>query len=160
MSPSEPAGDPNTVRYCFSGAGLPLDDPGVLVRQQKALRPWKAALGFDLDGTIDEAPDFFRELTRIWPGPLYVVTYRENKEKAEADVERSGIRNVEVVLVDSLQEKADVIQRLNIKVFFDDMDEVLMHIPEDVTVFKIRNGGNYCYQSRRWLYSQTTGKEL
>jgi hypothetical protein len=38
------------------------------------------------------------------------------------------------------------------------MDEVITHIPEDVMVFKVRNGGNFCSDSGKWLYSKNTGK--
>jgi hypothetical protein len=45
-----------------------------------------------------------------------------------------------------------------LKSIFDDMDEVITHIPEDVMVFKVRNGGNFCSDSGKWLYSKNTGK--
>jgi hypothetical protein len=118
------------------------------------------ALGIDLDGTIDEAPAFFQFLTRTWPGPKYVITYRENEAKVRTDVAQLGIADVHIVLVDSFAEKADAIRRLRIKVFFDDMDEVLLHVPKDVVVFKIRNDGNFCYDTRKWLYSKITGRQL
>ncbi len=117
------------------------------------------ALGIDLDGTIDEAPDFFGLLSRIWAGPVYVITYRDDRFRAEADVARHGVE-AEVVLVNSFDEKAEVIRRLNIKVFFDDMDEVLLHVPKDVTVCKVRNGGNFCFDTKKWLYRSATGRQL
>jgi len=146
--------------YFIETGGIPPDDPAFAEHERASKgRPWTAALGFDFDGTIDEAPAFFTELTRTWTGPIYCVTYREDAAKVAADVEKIGLRNVEVVLVNSFAEKADVIKRLNIKVFFDDMDEVLMHIPADVIVFKIRNAGNYCFETQKWLYSSRTGKQ-
>src|SRR4051812_46263292 len=42
------------------------------------------ALGIDLDGTIDQDPGFFSRLSEFWPGPVYIVTYRHDREKAEA----------------------------------------------------------------------------
>lgn len=44
--------------------------------------------------------------------------------------------------------------------FFDDMDEVLLHVPQDVTVFKVRNEGNFCFETRKWLYSTIAGRQL
>jgi hypothetical protein len=35
-----------------------------------------------------------------------------------------------------------------------------MHIPEGVTVLKIRNGGNYDFESRKWLFSDQTGRMI
>lgn len=116
------------------------------------------AIGIDLDGCIDEAPDFFRNLSAQWPGEVYVITYRTDAEKAKQDVERFGIHCTEVVLVSSFQEKADEIAKRRIFVYFDDQDEILMHVPEGVTVLKIRNGGNYDFEDRKWLYSQQTGR--
>jgi hypothetical protein len=54
--------------------------------------------------------------------------------------------------VNSFAEKSDVIARLGIKVYIDDQDEVLMHVPESVTVLKVRNGGNFDSKDRMWLY--------
>ena len=34
------------------------------------------------------------------------------------------------------------------------------HIPEGVTVFKIRNGGNYDFESKKWLFSKMTGRMI
>jgi uncharacterized HAD superfamily protein len=118
----------------------------------------KMNIGIDLDGTITDAPEFFRALTSKWDGKVYIITYRDNKEIAENDVKKFGVKFDEVILVNSFKEKADVIREKNIKFFFDDMDEVIMHIPEDVMVFKVRNGGNFCSDSSKWLYSKNTGK--
>jgi len=116
------------------------------------------ALGLDLDGTVDENPHFFGILSRLWPGKVYVVTYRSDREKAIADLANLGIRCDELVLVGSFAEKAEVIKRLGIQVYFDDMDEVITHIPENVTVLKVRNGGNFTHG--KWLYSDYTGRRL
>lgn len=114
------------------------------------------ALGLDLDGTIDENPQFFGLLSRLWPGKVYVITYRDHREKTAQDLERYGIRHDEIILVKSFAQKADEIRRLNIGVYVDDMDEVITHIPENVTVLKVRNGGNF--EDGKWLYSKGTGK--
>ncbi len=117
------------------------------------------ALGMDLDGTIDQAPAFFQFLAASWPGKVYVLTYRDNKAKAEADAAALGVR-AEVVLVNRFAEKAERIKELDVKVFFDDMGEVLLHVPEGVVVFKARNGGNFCFDTQKWLYSKLTGKQI
>ena len=118
------------------------------------------SIGIDLDGTIDEAPEFFRLLTNLWPGRIYVITYRDDYARAAADVQRHGVKYDQIVLVDSFREKAARVAELGISVYFDDMDEMLMHIPEGVTVMKIRNGGNFDYTLGKWLYSKQTGREL
>lgn len=125
-----------------------------------ASRDDSPSIGIDLDGTIDEAPEFFRLLTNLWPGRIYVITYRDDYARAVADVQRHGIKYDRVVLVDSFRGKAARIAELGISVYFDDMDEMLMHIPEGVAVMKIRNGGNFDYTLGKWLYSKQTGREL
>ena len=118
------------------------------------------ALGLDLDGTIDEAPEFFRTLSKVWPGEVFVITYRNDQAKAEADVAKFGIQCDEVILVSSFDGKAEVIANRGISIYFDDQDEMLLNIPENVTVLKIRNGGNYDYEERKWLYSEETGRMI
>ncbi len=118
------------------------------------------AIGIDLDGCIDEAPEWFRVLSRIWPGRVYVITFRSDAEKARRDVERFGVHCDEVILVSRFDAKAEVIVEKGISVYFDDQDEMLLHIPENVTVLKIRNGGNYDFEDRKWLFSETTGRTI
>jgi hypothetical protein len=117
-------------------------------------------LGLDLDGTIDEAPLFFQILSHRWPGKVFVVTYRKDQAKAEADVQKFGIRCDEVIIVDSFGAKAGVIAEKGIDIYFDDQDEMTGEIPETVTVFKIRNGGNFDFETRKWLYSGRTGRQV
>jgi hypothetical protein len=117
-------------------------------------------LGLDLDGTLDEHRAFFATLSHLWPGKVYVITYRDSRVKAEADLARLGIRFDEVVVVNAFEQKAREIARLGIAAYFDDQDEVLRHVPEGVTVFKVRNGGNFDFEDARWLYSRKTGKSI
>ena len=56
--------------------------------------------------------------------------------------------------------KAVEIERLGIGVYFDDQDEMLQHVAEGVTVFKIRNGGNFDLETSKWLFSDQTGRLL
>jgi len=118
------------------------------------------AIGLDLDGCIDEAPDFFGPLSQHWPGSVYVITFRLDYEKAKQYVESFNIRYDEIILVTRFEQKAVVIKQKKIKVYFDDQDEILMHIPAEVTVLKIRNGGNFDEETRHWLYSAKTGREI
>jgi hypothetical protein len=116
------------------------------------------ALGLDLDGTITDSLAFFQILTAVWPGKVYIVTFREDVEATATYVESLGVRFDRVVCVNSFAEKTTVIADLSIKVFIDDMDEVITHIPADVTVLKMRNGGNF--EAGKWLYDKTTGRQI
>lgn len=118
------------------------------------------AIGLDLDGTIDEAPAFFAALTYAWTGRVVVITYRDDRQRALDDLDRSGMRYDELVLVNSFAQKAEVIRDKKIGVYIDDQDEILMHVPEGVVVLKIRNGGNFDYDTTKWLYSAQTGEQV
>lgn len=115
-------------------------------------------IGLDLDGVIDENVWFFSFLTNSWPGDVFIITYRDDRKKAEADLGKYGIKYKELVLVNSFEEKAKVIDRLGIDVYFEDQDEIIRTISEKTTVLKMRNGGNYDAEQRKWLYSSVTGR--
>ena len=122
--------------------------------------PPAPALGLDLDGTIDENPAFFAHLAALWPAPVTVITYRRDREKAVADLARLGVRYDELVLVDRMDAKAAAIAERGIGVYVDDQDEMTANVPEGVTVLKLRNGGNFDYDGRRYYYSDRTGENL
>lgn len=120
--------------------------------------PLKPTLGLDLDGCVDEAPKFFRTLSHFWPGEVIVVTYRSDRAKAIADLERHGIKFTDVVLVSSFDVKAEVIKERKINVYIDDQPEMLKNIPADVSVMLFRNEGNFDFDDRKWMFSEQTGK--
>jgi uncharacterized HAD superfamily protein len=121
---------------------------------------WIPTLALDLDGTITDALIFFNVLSNYWPGTVVVITFRKDRKKAEADLLAHNIRFDEVILVDSLEEKAKVIQERGFGIMFDDQDESLQGISPDRAVFKIRNGGNFDYDTQQWLYSDRTGRRI
>lgn len=124
------------------------------------MRDTATAPAIGLDGCIDEAPQFFRPLSEIWPGKIFVITFRRDYDKAKAYVDSFGIRYNEIILVQRFEDKAVVIEDKGIGIYFDDQDEMLMHIPEGVTVLKIRNGGNFDADTKQWLYSELTGRQI
>jgi hypothetical protein len=118
------------------------------------------SIAFDLDGTIDEAPIFFTVLSHCWPGSVFVITFRKDREKAVAELEKFDIHYDELVLVNSLEEKAKAVMGLGILAYFDDQDECLQGIGSIRNVFKVRNGGNYDFEAQKWLYSDKTGRKI
>jgi uncharacterized HAD superfamily protein len=115
-------------------------------------------LGIDLDGTIDEAPAFFRVRTKTWPGRVVIITARNDETKAIHDANSFGVRFDMLRMVRRLEDKAAAIEELGVDVYIDDQDECLMDIPPEVTVFKIRNDGNF--EELKWLYSSRTGTNI
>jgi hypothetical protein len=112
-------------------------------------------LGLDLDGTIDESPEFFRILTSTWPGKVIIVTYRKDAGKAAKDLQKLSIYYDKLVLADSL-DKSELIKSLGINVYIDDQDECIQNIDQSISVMKFRNGGNF--NNGKWMYSDRTGK--
>jgi len=124
------------------------------------LEPRMPTIGIDFDGTIDDAPIFFKTLTKNWPGDILCITMRDDRKKIQHDLDELEIRVDDIILVNAFEEKAKVIKEHGVSIFFDDQDEILNHVDENVTVFKIRNGGNFDYDRKKWLYSKVTGIQL
>lgn len=68
------------------------------------------------------------------------------------------IRYDELILVDSFEAKAEVIRKEGILAYFDDQPETLKNIPESTNVMLVRNGGNFDFDDRQWMFSENTGK--
>lgn len=115
-------------------------------------------LGLDLDGCITEAPEFFSAWTHSWPGRVIVITYRRDRAKAIADLEKRDIRYDELVLVDRMDAKAAVIAEHGVTLYVDDQPEMLKNVPAGVNVMLFRNEGNFDFSDQRWMLSQETGK--
>jgi len=111
----------------------------------------KSAIALDIDGTVDKVPEFFSFLSQHWPGKVYIVSYREDRQQAEADLAAWGIRYDELHLVKLFQTKAELLDRLDdVSFFFEDMDEAIHAIPESITCFKIRNNENFNFDEEKW----------
>jgi uncharacterized HAD superfamily protein len=117
-------------------------------------------LGIDIDGTIEESPQFLKVLSNTWPGRVVIITCRNDRVKAAADLSKWGIYYDHLVLARLLSDKPKQIADNHVDVFIDDQDECLQDIPEHVTVMKIRNGGNYDSDMQRWFYSDQTGTKI
>lgn len=115
-------------------------------------------LGIDLDGCVDESPTFFNILSHAWPGYVVVITFRSDRDKAVADLEKHGIRYSDVVLVSSFDAKAEVIAERDISYYIDDQPEMLKNVAPNVGVMLFRNEGNFDFEDRRWMLSEKTGK--
>lgn len=118
----------------------------------------KPTLGIDLDGCVDEAPCFFHILSTVWPGDVLVITFRCDREKVIADLEKHRIRYTDVVLVNSFDRKAEVIAERQISFYIDDQPEMLKNISAKTAVMLFRNEGNFDFEDRRWMFSDQTGK--
>jgi uncharacterized HAD superfamily protein len=113
-------------------------------------------IALDIDGTISERPAFFALLAAAFRAAghrVIVLTYRD---PARAAVTREqlaawGVGFDDLVIAPSLEGKGRLCAAHAVDVFFDDQDECIADVPESVLVFKVRNGGNFAFDSRRWL---------
>jgi hypothetical protein len=111
-------------------------------------------LGLDIDGTIDENPQFFRLLTRIWPGKITIITLRGDNPRTREYLDSLGIIYDQLFSVKRLGDKAQIIINQDINIYIDAQDECLNNIPQNVTVLKIKNDGNMV--DGKWLCSRDT----
>ena len=117
-------------------------------------------VGLDLDGLLDERPDFFAFLTaalRVGGHFVAILTYRDpgRRTHTEAQLAGWGIGYDELHFARSLSDKGRLCRELEIDTYFDDQDECVVGVGEKTTVFKIRNGGNFDFEEAKWL---STGK--
>lgn len=89
---------------------------------------------------------------------MVVITYRDDRARAEVDLEELGIRFDELVLVRSFGEKAEVMVDRGVLVYVDDQPETLQDVPSTVTVMLFRNEGNFDFEDRKWMLSDRTGR--
>ena len=113
-------------------------------------------IGLDLDGLLDERPDFFALLTtslRAAGHFVAVLTYLDPSSRArtEAQLAGWGIACDEIHFARSLDDKGRLCRELAIDVYFDDQDECIQDVDERTTVFKIRNGGNFDFDQKKWV---------
>jgi hypothetical protein len=117
---------------------------------------WPMRVGLDLDGLLDERPAFFAFLTAALRAAghfVAVLTYRdpEGRARTEAQLAAWGIAHDELHFARSLDDKGRLCRELELDIYFDDQDECLVGVDEGTTVFKIRNGGNFDFDERKWL---------
>lgn len=122
-------------------------------------------IAIDLDNTITasiESTAFFRMLTNL-PIPeseICIITNRDESHRADTENELSalGIRYDKLALTDR---KAEYIRANGINILFEDTDEYFLELGKDVTVFKIREEGNFDFEvERKWIGSHKTTKMI
>jgi hypothetical protein len=113
-------------------------------------------VGLDFDGLLDEQPAFFALLTaalRSGGHFVAVLTFRDPQSRArtEAQLAALGIGYDELHFARSLGDKGRLCRELAIDVYFDDQDECVVGVDDQTAVFKIRNGGNFDFDEKKWL---------
>ena len=120
-------------------------------------------IGFDLDNTINENANtiaFFSLITNVLKSKaeIHIITNREKSEKSRQEtiieLDKYGIHYDKLMIT---SDKHNYIIDNGITIYIDDTDEVFINLPETVTVFKIREGGNFDFDQHKWVYGNKTG---
>jgi hydroxymethylpyrimidine pyrophosphatase-like HAD family hydrolase len=121
-------------------------------------------IAIDLDNTLNSSKtsiEFFSTLTHLLIAEhrIYILTDREpNSEQEIADeLDYLGIEYSEIVITDK---KAEFIKEQGITIFFENQDEFFLELGESVTVFKIRESGNFDFSEKKWIGNKHTTKML
>jgi hypothetical protein len=120
-------------------------------------------IALDLDETITSYPEFFSKLSHLWDDEVYVITFRQSKETSVEDCRRLNIKYTDIIIADTTQRcgndwKVKAIEQMGIKVFFDDMPEVLIHAKKNVAAFLVRGKENFDFEDKRFVFTSSTGK--
>ena len=120
-------------------------------------------IAIDIDGTISAYPQFFAELTNALKGKaeIFILSNRDPSESSrretEKELEKWGIWYEHLIFSG---QKSKVILENEIDIFIENEDEQFQHLPKSVLVLKVREEGNYDFETGRWIYGEKTGYEI
>ena len=123
-------------------------------------------IAIDLDNTITaskESIEFFRVMTHLlYPDPnihIVILTNREpgSEQQVADELDCLGIEYSQIVIT---SQKAEYIRENKISIYFENEDEYFLELEEEVTVFKIREDGNFDFAENKWIGSQKTTKMI
>ena len=123
-------------------------------------------IGIDLDNTItasEESIVFFSLLTNALKGQakIYIITNRDTDIKHRKEIKDELFQlNIYYDELAVTAQKAEFILFQNINIYFDDVDEYFLELPESVTVLKIREPGNFDFINHKWIYGEKTGRKI
>lgn len=111
-------------------------------------------IAVDIDGTIDENLVFFKAMLDSFDGEVHILTGRSHNDRAATrkELESAGIKFDKLAFVSGWKGKAIYIEDFEIDVLIEDQDEYIKHVPEDVLVLKVRNGGNFDFSRAEWIH--------
>jgi len=109
-------------------------------------------IGIDLDGTISEYPEFFKQFSKAMAKAgckIYIVTDREpgTEVQVKAELQDYGIT---YHVIEITGDKVSYILGQGVGVLFDDVDHYFVDLPKDVAVFKVRQEYNFDFVQKRW----------
>lgn len=117
-------------------------------------------VAIDIDGTATEQPAFFALLCSLPNVRIVVLTARDEANALEF-LRGYGIR-WDQLIADCMgnESKGKHCRELGVDIFFEDEDERIRHVPQTTLVFKTRNGGNFCFETMKWLVNRASEVKL
>ena len=121
----------------------------------------KINISIDIDGTInstDTSISFFQIMTHLLhPDPdvtITILTAREpgTETQIKNELAEMNILYDKITIVDNKQEYI----KKNISVVFENEDESMKTLGPDILVLKVREEGNYNFQTYKWYGDQNT----
>jgi len=109
-------------------------------------------ISIDLDGTISEYPEFFKQFSKAMAEAgckIYIVTDREPGTEAQVKDELQNY-GITYHTIEITGDKLSYILGQGIGVLFDDVDHYFVDLPEEVAVFKVRQKYNFDFSQKRW----------
>jgi hypothetical protein len=90
---------------------------------------------------------------------ITILTNREPGTEAQIaeELDRMDILYDDIVIT---SKKAEYIKNNDISVVFENEDECLLQLPQKITVFKIREDGNFSFVEKKWIGSKNTTKMI
>ena len=121
-------------------------------------------IGIDLDNTINASKDsieFFSVLTHLLipEHRIVILTDREpgTEQQVAEELDYLGIDYSQIVITGK---KADYILQTGITIYFENCDDYFLELPQDITVFKVRESHNFSFAEKRWIGSRNTTKMI
>jgi len=120
-------------------------------------------IALDIDGVISAYPQFFAALTNGLKGKaeIFILSNRDPSEQArretEKELEKWGIWFEHLIISG---QKSKVILENGIQVVFENEDEQFQDVPKSVMVLKVREEGNFDFETGKWVYGRKTGYDI
>ena len=121
-------------------------------------------IAIDLDNTItasEQSIEFFSVLSQLFivEHKIVILTNREPNTEQEI-AEELDYHNIDYSEIVITADKAQYINENRINIFFEDTDEYFLDLGSEVTVFKIREDGNFDFKAKKWVGSSKTTKMI
>ena len=148
--------------YLVSRIYLKAISSGIPIQERKSGKQSQSKIVrfcIPLDDAIDCNPRLFSAMTQVLSGraEIHIIASSSvgSKENIQKELESKNLKYDYLTLSD---DRVKYVIENQIDVLFETEDSHLQNVPSGVLVLKVRDGENFCFESKRWLYSDSTGE--